>query len=201
MRKVAIALVLVLAALPFAGSSATNAATVRLPSGAADWATFTPSERAAAYAYEAEVYARVKAAGKLVVQTYSVRAVPLSAAEPAATLVTGYGQCGFNVTQQQAGTWTSAWATTTTTTAVGWIDTGVYNSQRDLFFRGGSQLAWFMAGGQLNSTYVFASSSANFKWWFEQAQYTVQSWHTAGASYSGPYVLGPAAYCSLNVSV
>ncbi len=200
MKKLAIVLALSLGALSWPGATATNAAGVRLPVSAADWASFTSTERAAAYAYVAAEYARLEASGKLVVHTVSTSALAVSATgDTAASSTTGYGACGFNYVNASGGTWTSAWATTTTTSAVPWIDTGVYAAQRDLFWRGSTQLDYFFAGGGLNSTYVYASSSTNWKWWFEQVRYTVQSWHTAGV-YGGPYVLGPLAYCSMDFS-
>lgn len=200
MKRLAIVLALSLGALSGPGAAATSAASVRLPVSAADWASFTPTERAAAYAYVAAEYARLEASGKLVVRTVSTSAAAVDgAAAVTATSTTGYGTCGFNYVNTSGGTWTSAWASTTTTGAVPWIDTGVYAAQRDLFWRGNTQLDYFYAGGALNSTYVYASSSTNWKWWFEQVRYTVQSWHTAGV-YGDPYVLGPLAYCSMNFS-
>jgi hypothetical protein len=178
-----------------------SAAGVRLPKDAADWARFTNVEKQAAYAHEAAEFARLNASGSLKWQsTEPSQAVPVAAASASASSAaaitgTANGWCGFNYVGLPDGTWTSAAATTTASEAM-WVDTGYYQNQHDRFYRGTSLLDTFYAADS-SDTYVYASSDTNFKWWFEQVRYTVESWHSAGV-YGGPWVLGPKAFCTSN---
>jgi hypothetical protein len=193
-----ITVVLLLALVP-----STLAATVRIPTSAADWATFTTQEQQAAYNHEAAVFARQKASKAVTVHTVGASAVLVTSSGPAsvvsaAAAVTAVKNCGFNYVNLADGTWTSAWATTGASKAM-WVDTGYKSNQWNKFFRANTQLDTFRAANS-SATYVFASSDTNFKWWFEQVRYTVQSWHTAGTTYNGPYYLGPLAFCTHNFS-
>ena len=171
-------------------------ATVRMPEGATDWATFSASERQAALSWVEEQFEFAASGGTLRVRTISANPVGALSITP---LVTGGYNCGFNHSDFTYGTWTWARASTSTSQGVWEIDTG-FNGILDKFFRNNSLLETFHNQAQnLNYSYIYESTTQNFKWWFESATYFVQSYHTAQTS-PGVYVVGPNAYCSMSFS-
>ena len=96
-------------------AQAAAAASVRLPRNAADWATFSQQERAAAYSWVWAEYRTLQGQGKLTLTTISA---------PSPLTITGSVDCGFQINTQSWGTYTSAWAWTSTSASVYSIDTG-----------------------------------------------------------------------------
>lgn len=174
---------------------------VRLPTSAADWATFTTAQRQAALSYVTKEFEDARANGTLIIKSIDA-AGALSVASTAGAFapasITAGVDCGFNVSSFTEGTWTWGWANANTTAPVWEIDTGWWDTT-DLFYRDNSLLQHFGQGFEGGSnSYVYASTTANFKWWFEQATYVVQSWGTAQTSYHS-YVMHDR-YCYLSYS-
>ncbi len=191
MKKLAIALLVFAAMFSSVGAGVASAKTARIPTNAADWATFSPAERQAAYDWELQ---QVKASNKApvrvgmaqaVIQTGGVSPLSLSAS----------GICGFNYIQNGSGTLTWSYADLTTSQVVAWLDTGITQetSYLDKFYRNGSQWGTGYGSGAGSSTHVNAQSAQNWKWWWEGATYTTQDWYTVETSYNNYYWY--LAYC------
>lgn len=176
-------------------------ASVRMPESAADWASFTPAQRAAASAWIAQEFVALEQKGLL-----NTRVVEGQATTTTGTASGTYpGHCGFVVNSFPGGTWTSAYAYTNYGQSLYAISTGIPyfigDPSYDLFYRDGSLLYSFGAGhaGPGTPTYIEASTPSNFKYFFEHALYAVESWHSAMTTPS-QYVVGPGAYCYLTVA-
>jgi hypothetical protein len=219
MRRVAgsLTLAFILVALPFTATSALAAApgpaattfnwaaygaTVRMPVSAADWATFTPGERAASNAWIAQEFAVLQKKGLLTTRIITGQTTNSNAASNTSTYP---NHCGFSINSFPGGTWTSAWAYTDWGQPLYAISTGVPyfigDPSNDLFYRDGTLKFSFEAGhaGPGTPTYVEATTPSDFKYFFEHALYVVQSWHSAMTT-PYQYVVGPGAYCSASVA-
>lgn len=113
--------------------------------------------------------------------------------------------CGFSITSWPGGTWTSAWAETDWGQPLYAISTGIPyfigDPSYDLFYRDGTLKYSFGAGhaGPGTPTLIEASTPSDFKYFFEHALYSVQSWHSAMTT-PYQYVVGPGAYCTTSVA-
>lgn len=175
------------------------ATTVRLPYGAEDWRTFSPTEREQAYAWVREQFEAARADGTLVVEAGGTSSTaggassrrPGSRSGVSTQAIGVSGHCGLMHSDFTYGTWTWAYASTETTAPVGTISTGM-TGQADRFLRNGQQL---QSGGTLryNDPYVYWQSMQNFKWWFAGVTYAIQSYHTA--QLSNGYYLWYNVYC------
>lgn len=174
--------------------SAASAANVRVPKSAADWATFTDAERTAAYAWVWAEYERLEAAGKLKNTVISSSA---SCQGDFTILVTGSVNCGFIVNNQAWGTYTTGWASVSSSESVFLLSTGTSPTLMDKLWRGSTLFSEFGAGG--GGTYAYAQSAQDFKWSWESVTYQVQSWGSIEITYNN--YLFRDRYCGKNVSV
>lgn len=122
MHKVIVAVVLLAWSLLLPSPAA--AASVRIPTSAADWASFRASERSATMAWVWMQYDRLKVADKLVGGV----ATTMSAQASAAT-ATGDVACGINQQNYAWGSYTSSWAQAYASQSMFSIDTGVTANQ------------------------------------------------------------------------
>ena len=194
MRRIVLlfALLVVTIATPL---SAVSGASVRLPKSAADWATFSDAERAAAYAWVWAEYDRLAAAGKL-------KATIISGSSSdeggfSTLTVTGYVDCGFIFNNQAWGTYTKGWASVSASQPVFSLSTGTSPTLMDKLWRGSTLFNEFGAGG--GGTYVYAESAQDFKWSWESVTYQVQSWGSIQITYSN--YLFKDRYCGRSASV
>lgn len=192
-----------LLALPVSSLGA-SAPVPRQPSSAADWATFTAHERAAALAHQRTQFEAAQAAGTLEWTSVSGNSAAISshnAAQPAeAEAVTTLDyNCGLSWTFVGSGTWTYGWA---------WVDTSypAYNiyagkpptSTMDQFIRSGTILQYFYKYSVgAGSSYEYANSDSNFKWWFENINYRTKAWLGVQRYQGGAWQLGPNQYCTV----
>lgn len=191
MKKLAIGLLVFAAMFSSVGAGVATAKTVRIPTGAADWATFTPAERQAAYDWELQ---QVKASNKAPVTVSMARAViQTGGISPLSLSASGY--CAFSYIQNGSGTLTWSWADLTTSQVVYRLDTGITQETvyYDRFFRNNSQIDGGYGSSAGSSTHVYSESATNWKWWWEGATYTTQDWYTVQ---TGPYTYyWYLAYC------
>jgi hypothetical protein len=186
-RLLVSALVLVMMLGISAAPAAAKTAAVRLPTGAADWATFTPAEQKAAYdwVYNHEIKPSkatptiVATAPAVFTQTASSGVAPM-----ATTAISVGGECGFGVVQYSYGTVVSGWSQVHTSQQVAWLDTGLNgrdytptssSSYIDQLWRNGAKSYWTY-GAVAPGTYVYASTSQDFKWFWESVHYFFQAW-------------------------
>jgi hypothetical protein len=70
-------------------------------------------------------------------------------------------------------------------------------STMDQFVRAGTILQYFYKFSVgAGSSYEYAQSDSNFKWFFENINYRVKSWMGAQQYQNGAWQLGPNAYCT-----
>lgn len=172
MHKVIVALVLLTSLLL---PSTAAAASVRIPTSAADWASFSASERSATMAWVWAQYDRLRVADKLVGGV----ATTMSAQASAAT-ATGDVACGINQQNYPWGSYTSSWAQAYASQSMFAIDTGLTANQYgywDTFYRNGNVIHQFGSGGGGYSAY--AQSFTDFKFPWEMITYSIQAYGTA----------------------
>jgi len=171
----------------------------RLPSSAADWATFTPTEQATALAYEKSLYDAAGANGTL---TWTSATGSTAGTMSSDSITSVDAQCGLSWTNVGSGTWTYGWAYVDTSFAAYQIYAGhPPASTDDQFIRAGTVLQYFFAystGG--GSSYEYAQSDSNFKWFYENINYRIKSWMGAQQYQNGAWQLGPNAYCTYSAN-
>jgi len=195
-------------AVPAASLGATPSAP-RLPSSAADWATFSPQERAAALDYESSLFEAALAAGTLKWTSGSARptvggvtaeSTSKLAATSASTLLSVDARCGLSWTFVGSGTWTYGWAYVDTDFPAYLIYAGKPPSSNQ-FIRSGTVLQYFYKYSQgAGSSYEYAQSNSNFKWAFENINYRTKSWMGVQRYQGGAWQLGPDAYCTYSAN-
>jgi hypothetical protein len=114
------------------------------------------------------------------------------------------GECGYGVVNYSHGTMVSAWSQVHTTQPVNWMDTGMNGqdtsnppqSTRDQLWRNGaaSYQTWRGVG---NDNYVYASTSQDFKWFWESVHYHFQAYDSVQFTYGGPWYWRNAS-CSID---
>jgi hypothetical protein len=179
-----------------------SARTPRMPISAADWATFTPSERTAAVAYAAVLSERALARGQ--VEHHSVTAtVTQSLSSPAPTIST----CGLQWDNYPWGTYIYAWGEAGfyyPTVHATYIAAGK-QSKPGRLLRDGNQVQtfwqeWWNPDYHNNAyTVVNPQSPSDFKWPFEHPNYTGRSYNTVRAGTT--YWVGPDAVCSVTAQL
>lgn len=175
--------------------------TPRLPTSAADWATFSSQEQASALVYEKSLYDSAAAAGTL--SWTSASATDGTAGAMSAESITSVAaQCGLSWTFVGSGTWTYGWAYVDTSFAAYQIYAGhPPASTDDQFIRAGTVLQYFYAYSVgAGSSYEYAQSDSNFKWFFENINYRIKSWMGAQQYQNGAWQLGPNAYCTYSAN-
>jgi hypothetical protein len=193
-----LAIVAISLAVPASSLGSTQRAP-RLPSSATDWATFTPSERAAALAYERTRFEAALAAGTLEWTSGSASPTAVNSDEMSVEAVTSVdARCGLSWTFTGSGTWTYGYA---------WVDTSfpayhIYAGEPPVatmnqFIRSGTILEYFYKYSVgAGSSYEYAQSGSNFKWFFENINYRTKSWMGVQRYKNGSWQLGPDAYCT-----
>lgn len=140
----------------------------RLPTGPADWATFSAAEKQAAYNYELSLFnprtATISHVGG------SAASTPAPSGQVVALTVTWTASCGFGVSNAIAGTYVRSDAVTDANQQV----SAIYAHSE--FYRDGS----FLAGpndDETNRSHAEAISGWNFSYTWEHPTYRVKSWH------------------------
>jgi len=178
--------------------AATSQSSVRIPRDAVDWATFSPTEKAAAIDYEWHQFVRSQAEERLASITIEQVVPPAaSAVEGAATSVTAHGHCALQFVNQAEGTWTRAGGWTDASDVVYYIYAGrTTGSHEYRLIRDGQTIKTTYAM-VYNYDWAEAWTGYDFKWWFEHPQYTSRGYHGAKLTSSGPWILGPDVLCSV----
>lgn len=181
-----------------------SAGTPRLPSSATDWATFTPSEKAAALKYAEVLYHRALAAGT--VEHHLLPAEVLDAAtvaSPAPTIST----CGLHWDNYPQGSYTYAWGEAGfyyPTVNATYIAAG-RQAKPGKLLRDGNQVQTFWEElynpPHWNGAYTVVNpqSPSDFKWWFEHPSYTARSYNTVKAGTT--HWVGPDQTCSVTAQL
>jgi hypothetical protein len=186
----------------FVATSATPVAaakpTVRIPTSAADWATFTPAEKDATIKWVWDQKARMEANGTWTwtEATGSDRSSADFSGLATTAAMSGGVNCGIKTNQQPWATYATGWASTYTTATIWGLDTGLQGYKNKLFHNGTvfSQ-GWGAAAG--GATYVYAESSQDFKFPWDSVTWQVQSW--GSAQYSATLYLFKNRYCGKTV--
>jgi hypothetical protein len=158
--------------------------TVRIPTSAADWASFTPAEKTSTMKWVWAQKDRMVANGTWTwteatgADTSSAGTTGLAST---LTTVSGSVNCGIKTNAQAWGTYATGWANVSTTASVFSLDTGLegidnkfwHNST--LFNHG-----WGAGGG---GTYVYAESAQDFKFPWDTVTWQVQSWGSVQTTY------------------
>lgn len=203
-RHLGLVLAVVVLSLVFPGSSlGANQRAPRLPSSAADWATFTAQERSAALAYENGRYEAALAAGTLKWTTGSASPVTMTADGMAIEAVTSVdARCGLSWTFVGSGTWTYGWAYVDTSFPAYHIYAGEPPvASMNQFIRSGTILDYFYDYSVgAGSSYEYAQSDSNFKWFFENINYRTKAWMGVQRYQGGAWQLGPDAYCTYSAN-
>lgn len=195
MRKTLVIVAMLSLAL-VAPLQAAAAASVRLPKSATDWATFSQQERAAAYAWVWAEYHTQQTQGRLVWTTPP--ATSGSSTNIITPAISGSVDCNFLINNQSWGTFTNAWASTSTSASVYYIDTGLAGGIQDVFYRNGGVVNPTFYHGSPNTSYVYPQSTTDFKWSWERITYAVQSW---GSAQSQSGFIFKNMYCYATVTV
>lgn len=206
-RKVLIfASVVALAITSFAGTATAASPNARLPKSAADWATFTPAEKTAAYAWVNTHETKPISTRTISAQSvFTPSRTPALGVQPMATGLVGGGECGWSISNYSTGSRVAAWSQVHTNQVVYWLDTGMSGQDtsnppqayRDQLWRNGAQSyqTWGARAGA-GANYVYASTSYDWKWFYENVHYTFQAWDSIKTSSSVFYWHN--AYCVVN---
>lgn len=181
----AVAVLAVTAATPVIGSS------VRIPTGEADWATFSSVEKSSAIAYEWQVHLSQVAART--VRTSAVRnSVGAGAITPN---VSATGTCTLQFINQAEGTWTRAGGWTDATAIVSYIYAGRTSGSHYIkLIRDGTTIKTTY-NERTHDDWAEAWTGYDWKWWFEHPHYVGRSYH--GAQNGSTWILGPDAQCTV----
>ena len=174
------ALLVTLGFAAFASPVAASTPVVRLPTSAADWATFSPAQRQAAYDWIHNDVITSKAKPTIVASSQIV--IKSSGIQP---MVAVSGQCGISSTNYSWGSEVYGWAEIRTSQAVNWMDTGMQGNIDQLWRNGVKSYTTY--GGQGNGSYLYASTTQDHKWWWESVRYSFQTWSSVRLVYLGPW--------------
>ncbi len=197
MKKIFVSLMLVaFGCIAFAGPVAADSHKVRIPKSAADWATFTPAERQAAYDW-VNIH-ETKPLSTLVITT-PMTSMTSSSAGLQAMAVSGLivgGECGWSISSYSTGSRVAAWSQVHTSQVVYWLDTGMQGYVDQLWRNGARSYTTYGGRGGAGANYVFASTSYDWKWFWETVHYTFQAWDSVETSAGVWYWRN--AYCVTN---
>lgn len=194
--------IVLLAVVALFGVSISTAAAVskpRMPTGAADWATFSSTERAAALDYVSRELQSQLASGSAVVHTVgrSDAGVVSETLGPAAVTTTVDYNCPIQWIDLPEGSWTRGGGWTDASSSIYYIAASRTGLQGQ-FLRDGSLLSnWYSE--QYNSSHAENWTGYNWKWWYESFNFVNKGWHSARATSGGTWLLGPDQYCTVSV--
>jgi hypothetical protein len=192
MHRVCSVMMAVLMTIALGTGAAQASGAPRIPTTAAEWATFTPRERDAALTYEWQQFQILLASGN----AHPVSVVQ-SGQQSASPLVSATYSCEVQWIDLPQGSYVRGG---------GWTDTSAtvyyqYASRQSLpgqFLRDGTLKANWWAE-TLNSSHAESWTGYDFKWAFEHPRYVVKGWHGAELS-NGTWILGPNQYCTVAVT-
>jgi len=191
MKRLLISAMLVtLSIATFAGPVAASSSTVRLPKSAADWATFTQTEKQAAYSW---VNTHETTAPSTVVATAPAVSKSSGVQPMVSASFTAGGECGYSVQNYSTGSRVAAWSQVHASQRPYWMDTGM-QGYVDQLWRNGAQS--YTTYGGTNTTYVYATTSYDWKWYWENVHYNFQAWDSVETSAGVWYWKN--AYCNVS---
>ncbi len=157
--------------------------TVRMPTSAADWATFTPAQKDATMTWIWAQEARMVANGtwKWTEATGADASSAGTSAPATATTVSGSVNCGIKTNQQAIGTYATGWASTSASASVYYLTTGLDGIQNNFWHNNTNFSHGWAAGAP--GTYVYAESYQDFKFAWDNVTWQVQSWGSVETSY------------------
>lgn len=193
-RLLASAAALVIAAGLLTGPvAASSAKPVKIPSNAAEWAAYSPSQKTAVMDWVWAQEAQMKAAGtwKWTDATSSATVTPML------TLAGGV-DCGIKTNQFPWGTYATGWSDTWTNQSVHFLETGDVAPYNNKFWHNSTlySAGWIAAGG---GTYEYGESGQDFKFSWDSVTWSVQTWGSA-TTVNGAYWLFKDKYCSKTVT-
>jgi hypothetical protein len=171
--------------------------TVRMPTSAADWSTFTPAEKDAAIEWIWDQKSRMEAEGtwEWTEAAGSVTSSVDSSAPAATAAMSGGVNCGIKTNVQPWATYATGWASTYTSASIWALDTGLSGNTNKLYHNNTIFSQGWGAG--TGGTYVYAESAQDFKFPWDSVTWQVQSWGTA--QYSTTSFLFKNKFCGKTV--
>lgn len=195
-----LAVIAIMVLLAASQPTAFAASAPRLPTSAADWATFSATERAEAMAYVRHQLDDALAAGVVPNQVSSGLAdASMASLEYVATISVTY-LCQIQWIDVGSGMWVRGG---------GWTDASypiytIYAGRQGLkgqFLRDGQLLANWWQQAWNNVSHAESWTGYNFKFFFEHPSYFVKGWHGAQQTSGGTWLLGPDRYCSVQITL
>jgi hypothetical protein len=183
MSRFKVAWLTALLAVAFMAVSATPVAaassTVRIPTSATDWATFTPAQKAATMKWVWAQKARMQVNGTW--KWTEATGANATSGQATTLAVTGSVNCGIKTNQQPFGTYATAWASTSASAPVYYVTTGLDGIQNNFWHNNTNFNHGWGAGAP--GTYVYAESYQDFKFSWDTVTWQVQSWGSVGTAY------------------
>lgn len=180
--------------------TATAAVKPRLPTSAADWATFSSTQQAAALDYVWNEFQSQLKAGTAVVNTVGRTETGTLSQDsgPASVTVSVSYNCPIQWTDLPEGTWTRGGGWTDTSSNVYYIAASRVGLKGQFLRDGALQGNWYneIYGG---ASHAESWSGYNWKWFYEHFNFTNKGWHGARLTSGGTWLLGPDRYCTVSI--